>query len=86
MTTLVVCTVPQGLQGIPVGPGGSAVNFTPASRMDATSRYLEGPIGASLGIQAIVDPTAWAAFIANAAYAWFITATAFGPAPLVAPN
>jgi len=90
LTTSVLCTVPQGLTGVPLGPGSTPLNLTPPIRTDSHGVFLLTP---PQPFVVAVDPVAWGLFAsagnpASAAYQQFLTPQG-GPgslAPLIPLN
>jgi hypothetical protein len=67
MTTQVLCTVPQGLKGLLLGPGGTAIDLIPPASADPVNGILlNSPALDNVGYTFTVDATAFASF-ANSA-------------------
>jgi hypothetical protein len=78
MTTQIVCHIPQGLTGLPLGLGGTLINITPPPRHDRrnTTPYA---------ILVTVDPVAWANFVNNPAYQSLLTPQALSKHAVLVP-
>jgi hypothetical protein len=86
MTTQVLCTVPQGLLGLPLGQGGALINMLPPSSLDVPSNgiLLNNLAFDNVGFLVTVDATAWANFLNTSLGK---TMTTNGPPPnLIAAN
>jgi hypothetical protein len=68
MTSQVLCTVPQGLLGLPLGPNGSLINMIPPSSLDVPSNgvLLNSLALDNVGFAVTVDGTAWNTFVSSA--------------------
>jgi hypothetical protein len=86
MTTQVLCTVPQGLLNLPLGPNGSLVSFLPPSSLDVPSNgiLLNSLAFDNVGFPVSVDGTAWNTFV-NSALGKVLTQNGTPPA-LIAMN
>jgi hypothetical protein len=68
MTSQVLCTVPQGLLGLPLGPGGALINLLPPSSQAPVNGILLNNFAPNNngGFQVNVDASAYAAFLTTA--------------------